>query len=180
MVKAYTTRVGGGPFPTELDDHTGAHLQKRGHEVGASTGRTRRCGWFDAVVVRHSVMLNNLDALALTKLDVLDDLPEIKFCVGYLLDGSESCQIPARTEDLARCQPVWQTVPGWLTSTRGITDFSKLPYQAQKDIRLIEELCDVPVKIISTGPERNETIIRRDVPVFPWMDDLSVSTPVVA
>src|SRR3990167_6426970 len=169
VVKAYTTRVGGGPFPTELDDHTGAHLQKRGHEVGASTGRTRRCGWFDAVVVRHSVMLNNLDALALTKLDVLDDLPEIKVCVGYLLDGSESCQIPARTEDLARCQPVWQTVPGWLTSTRGITHFSKLPYQAQKYIRLIEELCDVPVKIVSTGPERNETIVRRNVEPFGWM-----------
>ncbi|MDZ4243792.1 MAG: adenylosuccinate synthase, partial [Candidatus Doudnabacteria bacterium] len=178
VVKAYTTRVGGGPFPTEPPpgDLIGDYLQSRGREIGARTGRKRRCGWLDIPVLRRSAMLNRPEALAITKLDVLDELPEIKICVGYTLRGSEIKTAPASAHLLAVCRPVYQTIGGWLANTSGITDFDKLPYQAQKYIFLVEELCGRPVTIVSTGPDRNETIIRKDMRVFEWMDQRPVES----
>jgi adenylosuccinate synthase len=169
IAKAYTTRVGGGPFPTELLDEQGAYLQKRGNEYGAVTGRPRRTGWFDATVVRYAVMLNGFDALALTKLDVLDEFDEIKISIGYrrhdvLLEG-----MPYGANVLAECEPVYETVPGWKTTTRRTTNFHDLPPAAKDYIRRIEELCGAPVALISTGPDRTETIIREDLPVSTWM-----------
>ena len=169
IAKAYTTRVGGGPFPTELLDETGAYLQKRGNEVGASTGRPRRTGWFDAVVVRYSVMLSGLDALALTKLDVLDEFEEIKLCTSYKSRDGIIEVIPYGANALAECEPVYETVPGWKTKTSGITKFDKLPEAAKSYVRLVEQLCNAPVALISTGPERTETIIREESLVSEWM-----------
>lgn len=169
IAKAYTTRVGGGPFPTELLDETGAYLQKRGNEVGASTGRPRRTGWFDAVVVRYSVMLSGLDALALTKLDVLDEFEEIKLCTSYKSRDGIIEDIPYGANALAECEPVYETVPGWKTKTSGITKFDKLPEAAKSYVRLVEQLCNAPVALISTGPERTETIIREESLVSEWM-----------
>ena len=169
IAKAYTTRVGGGPFPTELLDETGAYLQKRGNEVGASTGRPRRTGWFDAVVVRYSVMLSGLDALALTKLDVLDEFDEIKVCTSYKSRDGIIEDIPYGANALAECEPVYETVPGWKTKTSGITRFDELPEAAKSYVRLVEQLCNAPVALISTGPERTETIIREESIVSEWM-----------
>jgi adenylosuccinate synthase len=169
IAKAYTTRVGGGPFPTELLDNTGRYLQRRGNEFGASTGRPRRTGWFDAVVVRYSTMLNAFDALALPKLDVLDEFDQIKICVAYRLRGKLIEDMPYSAHLLAECEPVYETVPGWKTKTSGITDYDDLPENAKRYIRRIEELCGAPVALISTGPERTETIIREDSPVAEWM-----------
>ena len=169
IAKAYTTRVGGGPFPTELLDETGAYLQERGNEYGAVTGRPRRTGWFDAVVVRYSVMLNGLDALALTKLDVLDEIKEIKLCTAYRCRGELIEDIPYGANALAECEPVYETMPGWKTDTRGITSYDELPEAAKDYIRRIEQLCGAPVAMISTGPERTETIIRDALPVDGWM-----------
>jgi len=169
ITKAYTTRVGGGPFPTELLDSTGAYLQKRGNEYGASTGRARRTGWFDAMVVRYSVMLNGLDAIALTKLDVLDEIEEIKIAVGYTRAGEPLNEMPYGANVLAQCEPVYETVRGWKTTTSGITSFDALPAAAQAYVRRIEELVGAPVAMISTGPERSETIIREDSPIASWM-----------
>jgi adenylosuccinate synthase len=167
--KAYTTRVGGGPFPTELLDQVGAYLQKRGNEVGASTGRPRRTGWFDAVVVRYSTAINAFDALALTKLDVLDEFAEIKVCTAYRLRGEVIENMPYSASLLGECEPVYEALPGWRASTTGVTEYDDLPDAAKDYVRRVEELCGAPVALISTGPERGETIIRRDSPISHWM-----------
>src|SRR5262249_11109869 len=145
------------------------YLQKRGNEYGASTGRARRTGWFDAAVVRYSVMLNGLDAVALTKLDVLDEFSEIKLCVAYRHGDKTLDEMPYSAALLAECTPVYETLPGWKTSTSGVTSFEDLPAKAQDYTRRIEELIGTPVAMISTGPERTETIIREDSPVAAWM-----------
>ena len=169
VAKAYTTRVGGGPFPTELTEHTGAYLRKRGNEFGASTGRPRRTGWFDAVVVRYSVMINSFDALALTKLDVLDDLDEIKICTAYQKQGEPTEEMPYSAHVLAECEPIYETLPGWKTTTTSVTSYADLPQLAKNYVRRIEELCRAPVALISTGPERSETIVRDPSAVSNWM-----------
>ena len=169
IVKAYTTRVGGGPFPTELLNETGAYLQKRGNEVGASTGRSRRTGWFDAVVVRYATMLNGFDALVLTKLDVLDEFDEIKICTAYSYRGEITEDMPYGASVLAECEPVYETLPGWKINTSKITEYDELPAAARSYITRIEDLCGAPVSVISTGPERTETIIREGSPVSEWM-----------
>jgi adenylosuccinate synthase len=170
ITKAYTTRVGGGPFPTELFNETGEYLQKRGNEYGAVTGRPRRTGWLDTVVVRYSVMVNGIDALALPKIDVLDELDEIKICTAYRLRGELTEDMPYGASELGECEPVYEALPGWKTSTVGITDFERLPDAAKNYISRIEELCGAPVALISTGPERTETIIREGSPVSEWMN----------
>jgi adenylosuccinate synthase len=172
IAKAYTTRVGGGPFPTELLDEKGSYLQKRGNEYGSSTGRPRRTGWFDAVVVRYSVMLNGLDAITLTKLDVLDEFDEISICVGYRREGEQLQEMPYGATALAECEPVYETMAGWKTKTSAITDFEELPAAAKDYIRRIEELCRAPVAMVSTGPDRGETIIRAGSVISEWMDRL--------
>jgi adenylosuccinate synthase len=169
IAKAYTTRVGGGPFPTELLDDAGEYLRKRGNEYGASTGRPRRTGWFDAVVVRYSVMLNGLDAIALTKLDVLDDFDEIKVCTGYRYRGEVIEDIPYGANALAECEPVYETLPGWKTETSKTTHYDDLPEKAKAYIRRLEELVGAPMSMISTGPERSETIIRDGSAMSNWM-----------
>ena len=169
IAKAYTTRVGGGPFPTELLDEHGAYLQKRGNEYGAVTGRPRRTGWFDATVVRYSVMLNGFDAIALTKLDVLDEFDEIKIATGYRCQGEIVEGMPYGANVLAECEPVYESVPGWKTTTSRITKFDELPAAARDYIGRIEELCGAPIGLISTGPDRNETIIRDGLAVSKWM-----------
>lgn len=169
IAKAYTTRVGGGPFPTELNDEHGAYLQKRGNEYGAVTGRPRRTGWFDAAVVRYAVMLSGCDALALTKLDVLDEFDEIRISTGYRCNGELITDMPYGANVLAECEPVYETMPGWKVATNGTTTFDGLPSAAKDYVRRIEELCGAPAALISTGPERTETIIRDNSPVSDWM-----------
>ncbi|HLF83202.1 MAG TPA: adenylosuccinate synthetase, partial [Blastocatellia bacterium] len=169
IAKAYTTRVGGGPFPTELLDENGAYLQKRGNEYGAVTGRPRRTGWFDAAVVRYAVMLNGFDALALTKLDVLDEFDEINIATGYLCGGVLLEGMPYGANLLADCEPVYETLPGWKATTSRTTNFDELPPAAKDYVRRVEELCGAPVALISTGPDRTETIIREGSPVSVWM-----------
>ena len=163
VIKAYTTRVGGGPFPTELNNDTGEEIRARGKEFGASTGRPRRTGWFDAVVARYAVMLNGLHALALTKLDVLDELDVIKICVGYRINGQETDQVPYDASLMAAAEPIYETMPGWKTGTQGIYRFVDLPEKAQAYLNRLSELSGAPFAFISTGPERNETIIEHDV-----------------
>jgi len=169
IAKAYTTRVGGGPFPTELLDETGAYLQQRGNEYGAVTGRPRRTGWFDAVVVRYAVMINVFDAIALTKLDVLDEIDEIKICTAYRCRDEVIEDIPYGASALVECEPIYETMPGWKTHTDRITNFDELPDAAKDYVRRLEELCGAPIGMISTGPERTETIIRDGLPVSQWM-----------
>ncbi len=159
VVKAYTTRVGSGPFPTELVDETGEGLRARGDEYGASTGRPRRCGWLDLVILRHVVRINGVDSIAITKLDVLDELPEIKVCVAYELDGSTSDQVPLDLAMLDHVKPVYVTLPGWQTDTTGITSFSDLPTQAQEYLNFIAKDLDVRIAVVSTGAKRAETIL---------------------
>lgn len=161
ITKAYSTRVGNGPFPTELEDEVGRHLSSKGAEVGATTGRARRCGWFDAVLMRKSARLNSLSGLCLTKLDVLDGLETIGVCVAYELDGKETDTVPLGVERYALCKPVMEWMPGWSESTAGITDYDELPDNAKAYIRRIGELLNVPVDILSTGPDRAETIVLR-------------------
>src|SRR5581483_5801664 len=158
VIKAYTTRVGAGPFPTELNNDLGEHLRGRGSEYGASTGRPRRTGWFDAVVARYSVMVNGLDALALTKLDVLDDLDEIKICVAYRINGRETDQIPYDADQMEQAEPVYETMPGWKEKTAGAGNYTDLPARARAYIERLAELSGAPFAFVSTGPERNETI----------------------
>jgi adenylosuccinate synthase len=162
VLKAYTTRVGEGPFPTELTDATGEFLRSRGNEYGTSTGRPRRTGWFDSVVGRLAVELSGADAIAITKLDVLDDLDEIPVCVGYQLDGREISDVPALCEDYARVEPKLEVLPGWKTKTTAVTRFPELPAAAQRYVRFLEERCGAPAALISTGPRREETIWRED------------------
>jgi adenylosuccinate synthase len=157
--KAYTTRVGEGAFPTELLDDTGEHIRKMGQEFGASTGRPRRCGWFDAVVVRYSRLINALDSLVITKLDVLDNLPELKICVGYKYKGSLLQSFPAEIRVLGQCQPEYITVKGWNRKTAGVQDYKELPELAQDYLKRLSDLVGAEISVVSTGPDRNETII---------------------
>ncbi len=162
ITKAYTTRVGEGPFPTELKDAVGEKIGERGHEFGTVTGRKRRCGWFDAVLVRQTVQVSGIDGIALTKLDVLDGFDEIKVCVKYLLDGRELDHLPASQAEQARVVPVWETIEGWKGSTQGARSWADLPAQAVKYVRRIEELIGAPVAMLSTSPEREDTILVQD------------------
>ncbi|MCH8895691.1 MAG: adenylosuccinate synthase [Proteobacteria bacterium] len=161
IVKAYTTRVGAGPFPTELFDATGEHLGRAGDEFGATTGRPRRCGWFDAVALRRSILNNSVSGLCVTKLDVLDGLDSIRVCTGYEIDGQQVTSPPCSAEELERCKPVYKVLPGWQQSTAGVTEYSELPENARDYLEFIHETVAVPVDIISTGPERDQTIILR-------------------
>jgi adenylosuccinate synthase len=161
IVKAYTTRVGAGPFPTELFDDQGAHLASVGAEFGATTGRPRRCGWFDAVALRRSIVNSSVSGLCMTKLDVLDGLETIKICVGYEIDGEPIAGLPVIVDRFADCRPVYEEMPGWSESTVGITRIDDLPKNALDYLSRIEELVAVPLDIISTGPDREQTIIRR-------------------
>ena len=162
VIKAYTTRVGAGPFVTELLDDTGEHLRRRGNEFGTTTGRPRRCGWLDAVVARQSATLNGVDTLAVTKLDVLDELEEIKVCTGYRHQGKVLHHLPADLRIQADIEPVYQTLPGWQTSTVGILEIEKLPPNARTYLRLIEKELETPISLVSTGPRREETLIVPD------------------
>ncbi len=162
IAKAYTTRVGGGPFPTELDDAVGKILGERGREFGTVTGRPRRCGWFDAVLVRQAVKINGIDGIALTKPDVLDGMSELKVCTGYRLEGEVIDYLPASTVSQSRVEPIYETMEGWTESTRGARSWADLPATAVKYIRRIEELIGAPVALLSTSPEREDTILVHD------------------
>jgi len=159
ITKAYTTRVGSGPFPTELEDENGRHMADKGHEFGATTGRARRCGWFDAVAVKKASVLNSVSGLCLTKLDVLDGLAELKIATGYELDGQTIHYAPSGAEKIARCVPLYETMPGWQQSTRGVVSWDELPGNAKAYINRLSELTETPVHIVSTGPDRAETIV---------------------
>jgi adenylosuccinate synthase len=162
IAKAYTTRVGAGPFPTELHDETGELIGERGREFGTVTGRKRRCGWFDAVLVRQVTKVTGIDGIALTKLDVLDGFSEIKVCIGYKLDGERLDRLPAGQNSQSRIEPIWESFEGWSQSTRGARSWAELPAQAVKYVRHIEELIECPVTLLSTSPEREDTILMRD------------------
>lgn len=161
IVKAYTTRVGAGPFPTELFDEDGDHLGTKGHEFGATTGRKRRCGWLDVVSLRRSLDINSVTGICITKLDVLDGMQKVKICVTYKLNGEEVDTPPVGADLFEKCEPVFIEMPGWQESTVGTTDYAQLPQTARDYLDKIEELCETPIDIISTGPDRKETIIRR-------------------
>ncbi|MCG6984471.1 MAG: adenylosuccinate synthase [Thiocapsa sp.] len=161
IVKAYTTRVGAGPFPTELFDASGDHLGRRGNEFGATTGRKRRCGWLDMVSLKRSLAVNSVTGICITKLDVLDGLDSIKICTGYLVDGEERSTPPVGADALARCQPVYLELPGWSESTVGVTSLDALPVSARAYLDTIERLSERPIDLVSTGPDRIETLIRR-------------------
>ncbi|MFC7535774.1 adenylosuccinate synthase [Sphingomonas sp. GCM10030256] len=162
IVKAYTTRVGSGPFPTELEDAVGQRLGERGHEFGTVTGRQRRCGWFDAVLVRQAVAVSGITGVALTKIDVLDGLDKVRICTGYRIDGREFDYLPPHAADQARVVPVYEEMDGWSDSTAGARSWAELPAQAIKYIRRVEELIRCPVALVSTSPERDDTILVRD------------------
>ncbi len=159
IVKAYTTRVGEGPFTTELFDDVGAELAKRGHEFGATTGRPRRCGWFDAVGVRRACLINGVTGMCLTKLDVMDTLETVQICTAYELDGQMLDHPPVGADDLARCKPVYESMPGWQSNTEGATSVDALPAAAVAYVKRLEELVGLPAHIVSTGPERNQNVI---------------------
>ena len=161
ITKAYSTRVGGGPFPTELSDGVGERLRQRGQEFGATTGRPRRTGWFDAAALKRSIQLNGVSGLCITKLDVLDGVEAVKICVGYRLEGTLSEILPVGAEELERCEPVYEELPGWMESTVGIKSNDKLPKAARDYLKRIEALAGIPIDIVSTGPDREETIVRR-------------------
>ncbi len=161
IVKAYTTRVGAGPFPTELFDEDGDHLGEKGHEFGATTGRKRRCGWLDTVALRRSLQINSVTGMCITKLDVLDGLDTVKICVGYRLDGREVDTPPVGADRFEQCEPVFIEMPGWKESTVGASARDALPEAARAYLRRVEELCETPIDIISTGPDREETIVLR-------------------
>jgi len=161
ITKAYTTRVGSGPFPTELDDSTGELLRTRGQEFGATTGRPRRCGWFDAAALRRSIQINGVSGLCITKLDVLDGMEKVRLCTGYRIDGALHELLPLGAEDAARCEPVYEELPGWRESTVGLSAYDKLPGPARAYLERVQSVCGVPVDMISTGADRNETIVLR-------------------
>jgi adenylosuccinate synthase len=161
LAKAYATRVGSGPFPTELFDAVGKRLAERGNEFGSVTGRPRRCGWFDAAIMRRSVQINSLSGLCLTKLDVLDGLETVRICVAYRYKGKELSMPPADVEIYKNCEPVYEDMPGWQESTFGLTSLDDLPANARAYLKRIEEILEIPIDIISTGPDRNQTIILR-------------------
>jgi adenylosuccinate synthase len=162
IVKAYTTRVGSGPFPTELFDDVGAQIAKVGKEFGAVTGRPRRCGWFDGPALRRSIQISGVNGLAMMKLDVLDGLSHVKLCVAYDLDGQRVDMLPAGADAVARCVPIYEEMPGWSDSTFGVTDFAKLPQAAKNYLRRLEEVAGCRLDIVSTGPDRSETIVLHD------------------
>ena len=162
IVKAYTTRVGEGPFPAELDDAVGERLGQRGREFGTVTGRKRRCGWFDAVLVRQTCTTSGVQGIALTKLDVLDGFDELKICVGYDLDGERIDHLPTAAAQQARVRPIYETMEGWSETTAGARSWAELPAQAIKYVRRIEELIGCPVAMLSTSPERDDTILVTD------------------
>jgi adenylosuccinate synthase len=162
IAKAYSTRVGGGPFPTELHDEIGDQLREAGAEYGATTGRPRRCGWLDLGAIRLAVRLNGLAGLAITKLDVLRGLKKVRVCVGYRLDGAELDEMPVDTEDLRRAEPIYEDLEGWERDTRQVRDFDDLPAAARKYVRRIEDLAGIPASLISVGPGRAETIVLKN------------------
>jgi adenylosuccinate synthase len=162
IVKAYTTRVGSGPFPTELADDIGQRLGERGHEFGTNTGRQRRCGWFDACLVRQTCATSGVNGISLTKLDVLDGFETLKICVGYELDGERLDYLPTAADQQARCKPIYEEMPGWSESTEGARSWADLPANAIKYVRRVEELIDCPVALLSTSPERDDTILVTD------------------
>jgi adenylosuccinate synthase len=161
IVKAYTTRVGAGPFPTELFDQTGEHIARVGHEFGAVTGRPRRCGWFDAVALRRAVLHNSISSLGVTKLDVLDGLDTLRICTGYRIDGEVRDEPPLLPHRFSECVPVYEDHPGWPETTHGIVEFAKLPANARRYLARMEELAAVPIDLVSTGPDRTQTIVLR-------------------
>ena len=162
ITKAYTTRVGEGPFPTELLDKTGEELGERGKEFGTVTSRKRRCGWFDGVLVRQTIKISGIDGIAITKLDVLDELDEIKICVAYKLNGREIDYLPAAVDDQLKVKPIYKTFRGWKSSTKGIKDINKLPQNAINYILELEKFIETKISDISTSPERNDTILIED------------------
>jgi adenylosuccinate synthase len=162
VLKAYTTRVGGGPFPCELTDARGEFLRNRGNEYGTTTGRPRRCGWLDTVVAAYARMINGIDTIALTKLDVLDEFEEIPVCTGYRLGGEVVRELPPDRESLEAAEPVLQVMKGWRQSTVGILDLADLPQAARDYVDLIEQEVGAPVSLVSTGPRREETLIREE------------------
>ncbi len=161
--KAYTTRVGGGPFPTELFDDVGEKIATIGNEIGASTGRARRCGWFDVPVMRRAIINSSVDSLCITKLDVLDSLPEIKICVAYELDGKRIEIAPNNPDDFSRCKPIYESYQGWQSTTESVREYDKLPQKALDYLSAIEKLLSVKIDIISTSPDRNDTIVLKDL-----------------
>jgi adenylosuccinate synthase len=163
VMKAYTTRVGSGPFPTELCDETGKQLAERGKEFGSVTGRPRRCGWLDMVILRRSIQLNSFSGLCVMKMDVLDGMEKIAICTAYHLHGNKITVLPTDAAELALCEPIYEELPGWQESTAGIKTFAELPTNAKNYLLRIEKLAGIPIDIISTGPDRNETIILRDL-----------------
>lgn len=162
ITKAYTTRVGSGPFPSELHDDTGAHIAKVGNEFGAVTGRPRRCGWFDGAALKRSVIINGITGLCVTKLDVLDGLPEVGICKGYRIDGETTDVLPYGAARVAKAEPIIEMMPGWSEKTAGLTEYEQLPDNAKAFLKRLEEICEVRVDLISTGPERSETILCHD------------------
>jgi len=174
IVRTYTTRVGEGPFPTEMvegEAEMGQVIRERGREYGASTGRPRRCGWFDAFATRYAAEINGFSSVALTKLDVLDALDEIKVCTGYKLDGRTCESLPAVSQDLRRVEPIYATLPGWKTSTVGTTEMASLPANARRYVDFISEQIGVEIGLVSTGPERTQTIVVKDSALGSWLDD---------
>jgi len=161
ITKAYSTRVGSGPFPTELDDRTGELLRARGQEFGATTGRARRCGWFDAAALRRSIQINGVTGLCITKLDVLDGMEKVRLCTGYRIDGVPHELLPLAAEDAARCEPVYEELPGWKESTVGVNAYDKLPARARAYLERLQSVSGVAIDMISTGADRNETIVLR-------------------
>jgi adenylosuccinate synthase len=158
--KAYITRVGGGPFPTEAFDHSGEQIRTRGKEFGAVTGRPRRCGWFDVPLLRYTATINGFDSIVVTKLDVLDAFDQIPVCVGYRIGGKEICGMPPTVAEIAKIEPVYECVPGWTTETFGISNYEDLPPKAKAYLAFLEARTGVEIGCISTGPERNQTIVR--------------------
>ncbi|MDE2344207.1 MAG: adenylosuccinate synthase [Betaproteobacteria bacterium] len=161
ITKAYTTRVGSGPFPTELDDEVGQRLATRGHEFGAVTGRPRRTGWFDAAALKRSIQINGVSGLCVTKLDVMDGVETVRICVGYRCNGTVSDILPLGADAIAQCEPIYEDMPGWSESTVGVETLEGLPLQARRYLERMAELCGVPVDVVSTGPDRRETIVLR-------------------
>jgi len=162
IAKAYCTRVGSGPFPSELFDDVGKLLGERGREFGTVTGRPRRCGWFDAAMVRQAVKVGGIQGIVMTKIDVLDGIPELKVCVGYRINGKQYTYLPAAMRAQAAAEPIYETFAGWSASTKGARSYAELPAEAVKYIRRVEELIEAPVTLLSTGPERDDTIMMRD------------------
>jgi adenylosuccinate synthase len=162
IIKAYATRVGAGPFPTELDNEIGQHLRKKGDEFGTVTRRPRRCGWFDAVAARRSIFLNSMSGLVVTKLDVMDELETLRICTGYKVDGKTVDTVPIGAEGLAKVEAVYEDMPGWQASTVGVTRYEDLPEKARRYLKRLEEVSGAEVAIISTGPDRAHTIVLRN------------------